>query len=348
MAPGGTHDVHRVAGAPARHAASGAAGMLTVRRRALTGLTLGLAAPPALAQEPWPSRPIRLVIPFAPGGPIDTVGRLIGEKLRDRLGQPFVIENRAGAGGSIGVRAVVQSPPDGYSLVLTSSSLAILPAMYAQLGFDPRTDLTPVSLVAEIATTIVVRADHRFRSLADLVGEARTNPGKVTYGSSGIGSSNHLSGAMLATTARIDMTHVPYRGAAQAMNALYAGDIDVVFASTVETLAHARDGRARILAVTTAQRIPALPDVPAADEVVRGYVAPNWFAMAAPQGLPAPILARLSQELAALRADPQFRARFAALGAEPLMSGPDILAGRLAEDVPTWRRVAAEAGIRAE
>lgn len=316
-------------------------------RRTLAGAFAAIATP-ALAQDAWPNRPIRLVIPFAPGGPIDTVGRLVGERLREKLGQPFVIDNRAGAGGSIGLRATVQAPPDGATFVLTSSSLAILPAIYANLGFDPRTDLTPVSLVAEIATTIAVRADHRFATLQALVAEARAKPGTITYGTSGIGSSNHLSGAMLAATARIDLVHVPYRGAAQAMNALYTGDIDVVFASTVETLAHAREGRARILAVTTAQRIPALPDVPAALEAVPGYIAPNWFAIAAPKGLPAPILARMSAELASLRADADFRTRFASLGAEPMMSSPDILAARLAEDVPTWRRVAAEAGIRAE
>ena len=320
-----------------------------MRRRHLSALVLGLATPlTARAQDAWPSRPIRLVIPFAAGGPIDTVGRMIGERLRERLGQPFVIENRTGAGGSIGLRAVVQSPPDGYAFVLTSSSLAILPAIYGNLGFDPRTDLTPVSLVAEIATTIVVRANHRFGTLQDLVAEARAKPGTVTYGTSGIGSSNHLSGAMLAATAQIDLVHVPYRGAAQAMNALYSGDIDVVFASTVETLAHAREGRARILAVTTAQRIPAVPDVPTAHESVPGYIAPNWFAIAAPKGLPAPILDRFSAELAALRTDADFKARFARLGAEPLMSAPPILAARLAEDVPTWQRVAATAGIRPE
>ena len=241
--------------------------MLT--RRALGGALVALAAP-ALAQDAWPTRPIRLIIPFAPGGPIDTVGRLVSERLREKLGQPFVIDNRAGAGGSIGLRATVQAPPDGATFVLTSSSLAILPAIYANLGFDPRTDLTPVSLVAEIATTIAVRADHRFGSLQALVAEARAKPGTITYGTSGIGSSNHLSGAMLAATAGIDLVHVPYRGAAQAMNALYTGDIDVVFASTVETLAHARDGRARILAVTTQQRIPALPDVPTALEIGAG------------------------------------------------------------------------------
>ncbi len=216
-----------------------------LRRRTLPGLALGMLAAPAIAQDAWPSRPIRLIIPFAPGGPIDTVGRLIGERLRERLGQPLIIDNRAGAGGSIGLRAAVQAPPDGYTLVLTSSSMAILPAIYANLGFDPRTDLTPISLVAEIATTIVVRADHRFANLEALLAEARAKPGTITYGTSGIGSSNHLSGAMMASVAQIDITHVPYRGAAQASNALYAGDIDVVFASTVETLAHAREGRAQ-------------------------------------------------------------------------------------------------------
>lgn len=334
--------------APSNSTRAGLTGAGTPGRRIMLLAGLGTFAAPALAQEVWPAKPIRLVIPFAPGGPIDTVGRLIGERLREPLGQPFIIDNRAGAGGSIGLRATVQSPPDGYTLVLTSSSLAILPAIYANLGFDPRVDITPVSLVAEIATTIVVRADHRFATLQDLITDARAKPGTVTFGTSGIGSSNHLSGAMFASVAGIEMTHVPYRGAAQATNALYAGDIDVVFASTVETLAQAREGRARILAVTTARRIPALPDVPAAIEIVPGYIAPNWFAMAAPKGLPTPVLARLSHELATLRDDAEFRARFATLGAEPLMSAPDILAGRLAEDVPTWRRVASQAGIHAE
>jgi tripartite-type tricarboxylate transporter receptor subunit TctC len=320
-----------------------------MRRRHLPALGLALAAPlAARGQEAWPSRSIRLIIPFSAGGPIDTVGRMIGEKLREPLGQSFIIENRTGAGGAIGLRATVQAPPDGYTFVLTSSSLAILPAIYANLGFDTRTDLTPISLVAEIATTIVVRADHRFATLRDLVAEARAKPGTVTYGTSGIGSSNHLSGALFGTTAGVELVHVPYRGAAAAMNALYAGDIDLVFASTVETLNHAREGRARILAVTTAGRIPALPDVPAAVEIVPRYVAPNWYALAGPKDLPAPVLARLSRELAALRGDPDFRTRFARLGAEPLMSAPDVLAARLAEDVPTWQRVAAAAGIRPE
>lgn len=317
-----------------------------ISRRATFALAAAPFARPALAQD-WPQRPVRIIVPFTPGGPVDVVARMIAERLRERLGQPVLIENRAGAGGSLGVRMVAQAPPDGAMFVLTSSSLAIGPALHLQAP-DPRTELTPVSLIAEIATTIAARPEPRLADFATLLRAARASPGTITYGTSGIGSSNHLSGALLASAAGITLVHVPYRGASLAMNALLARDIDIVFASTVETLPAHRDGRVRILAVTTAARIPALPDVPAAVESVPGYVAPNWFAIAGPPGLPAPILARLSAELQRLRDDADFRARLASLGTEPLMSPPRVLAERLAADVPAWQRIAAEAGIRAE
>ncbi|MCX7932776.1 MAG: tripartite tricarboxylate transporter substrate-binding protein [Rhodovarius sp.] len=311
---------------------------------------LAVAAPfPIAAQgQEWPNRPIRIVVPFAPGGPVDVVARLLAEKLRPRLGQPLVIENRAGAGGSLGLRQVAQSPPDGSSFVLTSSSLAIWPALHPEARFDPRTDMTPVSLIADIATTIVARPEPRLATLGDLLRLARAQPGSITYGTSGIGSSNHLSGALFAARAGLQLVHVPYRGAAVSMNALLARDIDIVFASTVETLPAHRDGRARILAVTTPQRIPALPDVPAAIELVPGYVAPNWFAMAGPPGLPAAILHRLADALEDVGRDADFRARLEHLGAIPVLSRPEVLAARLAEDIPTWRRIAEQEGIRPE
>jgi tripartite-type tricarboxylate transporter receptor subunit TctC len=329
--------------------------MTITRRNTLGRAGLGLAAVGAplaphagRANEPWPSRPIRIIVPFAPGGPIDTTARLLAEPLRERLGQPLIVETRPGAGGSLGARTVAQSPPDGYAFLLTSSSLAINPAMHPNQGFDPIADLTPVSLVTEVPTTIAARADSRFRSLAALLAEARAHPGRVTYGTGGVGSSNHLAGALFASAARIDLLHVPYRGAAVAMNAMYAGDVDVVFASTVEVMPHWRDGRVRILAVTTPQRIAQLPDVPAAGELVEGYHAPNWYAMAGPRGLDPAIVARLVRELQSLRDLPLIRERFHSVGTEPLFLGPEALAARLAEDVPKWRRVVAEAGIRAE
>jgi tripartite-type tricarboxylate transporter receptor subunit TctC len=322
-----------------------------LRRRAL--LALPAAAPfarpaQAAAEETWPTRPIRLVVPFAPGGPIDTLGRLISEPLRERLGQPIVLDNRGGAGGSIGLRAVVQAPADGYTLVLTSSSLASLHALMPKEGLDSREVVTPVSLVIDVPTVVTVRADSPIRDVAGLVAAARAAPGRLHYGSGGVGSSNHLSGALFATKAGVEMTHVSYRGAAAATTALIAGELDVTFASSVEVLGHARAGRVRMLAVTSAERTPALPELPAAAETVPGYAALNWYAMAGPRGLPPAVVAKLSAALASLREVPAITERIHSLGATPLFSPAEVLAARIAEETPLWQRVVAEAGIRAE
>jgi len=317
-----------------------------MRRRAV--LPTLLLARAARAEEPWPTRPVRIVIPFGAGGPIDTVGRMLAEPLREQLGQPFVIDNRPGAGGSIGIRAVVQAPPDGWVLLLTSASLASVPALYPGQGLDPRLALTPISLVADVPTALVVRAGGRYRSVAEVLSAARERPGMLTYGSGGAGSSNHLAGALFASAAGVTLEHVSYRGAAPAMLALFAGEIDMVFASTVETLPHVQGGRARLLGVATAERVPALPETPAIGEIVPGYVALNWYAIAAPRGLPAPIVARLAEALAGLRDVPEIRARFVAAGTLPRLTGPGALAALLETDVPKWERVVAEAGIRGE
>ena len=296
----------------------------------------------------WPDRPVRIIIPFGAGGPIDTVGRLLGEHLKERLGQPFLIENRPGAGGSIGIRAVVQAPPDGQTFLLTSASLASVPALYPSQNLDPRTALTPVSHVADVPTAMVVRAAGPFRSVQEVLAAARADPGRLTYGSGGVGSSNHLAGALFASAAGIELTHVSYRGAAPAMTALYAGEIDMVFSSTVETLPHVQAGRARLLGVATPRRIPALPEAPAIAEILPGYAALNWYAIAAPRGLPPAIVARLAATLGTLRDLPDIRGRFAAAGTVPLLTGPAELAALLEADVPQWQRVVAEAGIRVE
>ena len=312
-----------------------------------------LSAPLALptlarAQPAWPDRPVRLVIPFGAGGPIDTIGRLLAEHLKDRLGQPFVIDNRPGAGGSIGIRTVIQAPPDGATFLLTSASLASVPALYPNQGLDPRTAMTPVSLVADVPTAMVVRAEGPFRSVADVLAAARAKPGTLTYGSGGAGSSNHLSGALFASAAGVELSHISYRGAAPAMTALYAGEIDMVFASTVETLPHVRGGRVRLLGVATPTRIAALPETPAIAEIVPGYVALNWYAIAGPRGLPPAIVAKLAETLGALRDLPDVQARFAAAGTVPLLTGPQPLIDLLESDVPKWQRVVTEAGIRVE
>jgi tripartite-type tricarboxylate transporter receptor subunit TctC len=321
------------------------------RRTSIAALVaaLGCAALPALAQPaPWPSKPVRIVVPYPPGGTTDIFARMLGEHLKTEFGQPFVIDNKPGAGGSIGIRTVVQSPADGTVLLLTSASLASVPALYPGQGLDPRTALTPVSLVADIPTAMVVRADGPWRSVQDVIAAAKARPGTLTYGSGGAGSSNHLSGALFASAAGVKLEHISYRGAAPAMIALFAGEIDMVFASTVETLPHVQGGRARLLGVATERRVPSLPDTPAIDEIVPGYVALNWYAIAAPQGLPAPIIEKLSATLASLRDLPEVKARFAAAGTVPLLTGPAALERLLESDVPKWQRVVAEAGIRGE
>ena len=316
-----------------------------IARRSL--LALPLLASPAYASI-WPEKPVRLVIPFGAGGPIDSIGRLLAELLRERLGQPFLIDNRPGAGGSLGLRAVVQAPADGSVFALTSASLASIPALYPSAGLDPRSAMTPISLVAEVPTALVVNIASPLNDAPALLRAARERPGLLTYGSGGVGSSNHLSGAMFAHVAGVDLTHVSYRGAAPAMTALYAGEIDMVFASTVETLPHVRAGRVRILGVATAERVGALPEVPALAEFVPGYVALNWYAIAGPAGLPAALVAKFSETLASLRDLDQVKARFAAAGTEPLLSGPAALRQRLEQDVPQWQRLIAAAGIKVE
>jgi tripartite-type tricarboxylate transporter receptor subunit TctC len=321
---------------------------LMLRRRTLLASLGALSAMPALGDTAWPDRPVRLVIPFGAGGPIDTIGRLLAELLRDRLGQPFIVDNRAGGGGSVGLRHVVQSPPDGSAFVLTSSSLASIHALQPGQGLDPREVVTPVSLVADVPTALVVHAASDIASVQDLVAAAKARPGRLTYGTSGVGSSNHLSGALFANVAGVEITHVPYRGASPAMTALLAREIDMVFASTVETLPHVRAGRARILGVATEHRVAGLPEVQAIHELVPGYVALNWYAIAGPRGLPPALVGRFAAALGSLRALPEVQARFAAAGTEPLLTGPQALAARLAEDVPKWQRVVAAAGIRVE
>ncbi len=322
-----------------------------IGRRAL--LATPLLATPLLvrtagAQAAWPDKPVRLVIPFGAGGPIDNIGRMLAELLREQLGQPFVIDNRPGAGGSIGLRAVAQATPDGSTFVLTSSSLGSIPALYPNAGLDTRRVLTPITVVADVPTMVTIKADSPVNDIPALLQEARRRPGQLTYGSGGVGSSNHLSGALFAQAAGVEMTHVSYRGAAPAMTAVLTGEIDLVFASTIETLPHVQGGRAKYLATTQGQRVATLPQVPAAAEFLPGFEALNWYGIAGPTGLPEAVVQRLAATLAGLRALPAVQARFAQMGAEMLLDGPTRLRQRLDAEVPQWQRLVAAAGIRVE
>jgi tripartite-type tricarboxylate transporter receptor subunit TctC len=318
------------------------------RRSALLLLATVCTGPAQLAQaeEAWPVSVTRFVVPFTAGGALDVLARIIAERLTHKLGATFLVESRPGAGGAIGAQAVVRGPQDGSAFLFTSSSISILPALNPNLGFDPVRELLPVSVVCDVPPVLLVRADSRFADLRELIAEARSAPGRLNYGSGGVGSSNHLAGASFASMAGIDMVHIPYGGTAQSLNAIYAGQIDLIFAPTFDVLSHVREGRLRALGVGMPERVPALPDVPAIAEAVAGYAAPNWFAIFAPSRLPEILRTRLVQALASLRDAPELRARFDAGAAVLRLDGPEPLARRMAEEVPRWAQLIAQLGIK--
>jgi tripartite-type tricarboxylate transporter receptor subunit TctC len=301
----------------------------------------------APAQD-WPSGPIRVVVPYAAGGPVDFPARLLIDRLAAQTKGVFVLENRPGAGGSIGLMTVVQAPPDGSAFLFTTSSVTMVPTIYPKLAFDPLRDLTPISLITEVPISLAVRAEHPARDLADLIAKAKAAPGKFTFASGGVGTGNHLAGELLKKLAGIDLLHVPFRGIAPALTALYAGDIDIVFAGTAETVTHAREGRIRVLGVGTPHRVPELPDSPAIGEVVPGYVATNWYALFAPRGLPAAIAARLQSELPKAREDASLKDKAAAVGMTMILTDADALRARIAAEVPRWKQIIPEVGLKIE
>ena len=321
--------------------------MIRIARRALMAGVLAAPTTPR-AQDAWPVRQARIVIPFAAGGPQDIPARVIAEKLSQRLGATFIIDNRPGAGGGLGAQHAAKSAPDGATLLFISASISIIPTLQPALGFDPQRDLAPLTIVCDVPSGLLVRAESEFQSLAQLLAAARANPGKLTYGSGGVGSANHLAGALFAAQAGIELTHVPYRGVSQAVNAIYTGEIDLIFGSTLEVLAHARQGRGRLLGVTMPERVPGIEGVPAIAEQVPGYAAPNWFSMFAPKGMPPAATERLLAELALLRDDPDLKARLSAGEAIMRMDGPAPLAARLSEEVVKWRELIARTNIRTE
>jgi tripartite-type tricarboxylate transporter receptor subunit TctC len=322
--------------------------MMHVRRAATLALAFAIAAAaPASAQE-WPSGTVRVIVPYAAGGPLDFPARLLIDPLAAQTKGVFILEHRAGAGGAVGAQAVVQSLPDGSTLLFTSSSIAAAPAVYPKLPFDPLQALIPISLVTEFPISIAARANHPLRDLADLIAQAKAHPGRFTYGSGGVGTGNHLGGELLKKMAGIDLLHVPFRGISVALTALYAGDIDMVITNALESLAHARDGHVRVLAVGGAKRMPELPDTPAIGELVPGYVMTNWYGLFGPRGLPAHVLARLVTEIPKVREDPSLTQRAAGVGMTMILSPADVLRARMEAEVPRWKQLVPEIGLKTE
>jgi len=293
---------------------------------------------PAQAQARWvPDKPIRIVVPFAAGGSTDVTARLVGQALAERLGQSVVIDNRGGAGGNIGAEAVARAEPDGYTLLLaTSSTNATNVALYKRLAFHPIRDFTPISQIAFVPNLLVVHPDLPVTSIAELVAYAKAKPGQLNYGSGGAGTSLHLAAAAFAVRAGIDMVHVPYRGGAPAAADLVAGKLQLSFSPMVEVLQQVRAGKLRALGVTTARRSAQLPDIPAIGEVLPGYEVALWNGIVGPAGLPAPVVARLGAEMVAIVGSPEMRAKLAEQGSEPVGSTPQEFAAFVAAEQPKW------------
>jgi tripartite-type tricarboxylate transporter receptor subunit TctC len=312
-------------------------------------LVLGLFAAGAAAQS-WPAKPVRLMVPFPPGGSTDIIARIVAQKLGDRLGQPFVIENRGGAGGTLGTAQVAKSAPDGYSLVLgTTSTHVVAPSVFKQPGYDPVKDFAPISLVAVTPYLLVVNPSVPVKSLKELVELARSRPGKLNYASAGVGSTTHLSMEMLKAASKTYMLHIPYNGNGPAGTAVIGGQVEVLFGSLPAVLPHAKSDRVRALAVGTPVRSPSLPQVPTVAELgYAGFDASLWLAVMAPAGTPPSVIDRLQKEIATLVGAGDTREALSKAGAEPVTSTPAELAAMIRDGVAKYAEIVKIAGVTPE
>ena len=319
-----------------------------MKRRMILAATGLLAAPRlARAQAAWPDRPIRLIVPFPPGGGTDMVARELGTRMAAATGWTIVADNRPGAGGGIGLDALAKSPADGYTIALgQTSNLAINPALYRNLPYDPLRDFTPIGIVARQPNIIVVARASPVRSLADLIALARSRPGQLSAGHPGNGTVGHLQGEVLNRRANIDIVQVPYRGAGGVVTDLLAGRIDVFSANPLSVKGVLESGDVRAIAVTSATRAAAFPDVPTLIEQGLEVEVVNWTGLVAPARLPAPILARFSEEMRRALSGSEIRARLAAEGSEPVASSPEEFRSFLEAEVAKWGAIVREGNIR--
>jgi tripartite-type tricarboxylate transporter receptor subunit TctC len=321
-------------------------------RRRFLQVATGSAAIPVLSRiaraQSYPSRPVRIIVGFAAGGAPDILARLFGQWLSDRLGQPFVIENRTGAGGNIATDAVVQSPGDGHTLLLTSMGNAVNVALYDKLNHNFLRDIAPVAGISREPLGMEVHPSFPAKTVSEFIAYAKANPGKISYGSAGIGSSLHMAGELFKLMAGVDLVHVPYRGSPPALTDLLGGQLQLMFSPLPPSVDYVRSGRLRALAVTTATRSQALPDIPVIGDVVPGYEASAWYGVGAPKGTPTEIVDKLNAEINAGLADPKLSARLTELGSVPFAGSPADFGKFLAAETDKWGKVIRAAGIKAE
>jgi len=325
---------------------------LNLRRRDFLRLAAGVAALPAVSRLAWaqayPSRPVRLIVPIAPGGASDITARLIGQWLSERLGQPFIIENRPGAGNNIGTEAVVRAPADGYTLLLCGTSNATNATIYDKLNFNFIRDIAPVAGIIRGSFVLLVNPSVPAKSVPEFIAYAKASPRKVNMGSSGVGGVSHVAGELFKMMAGIDMVHVPYRGGGPALTDLIAGQVQVYFPTTASSIGYISAGSLRALAVTAATRAQVLPGIPTVGEFVPGYEASYWNGIGAPKATPAEIVEKLNKEINSGLADPKLKARLADLGGDELALSPAGFGKLIADETEKWAEVIKFAGIKAD
>jgi tripartite-type tricarboxylate transporter receptor subunit TctC len=299
--------------------------------------------------QAYPAKPVRLILPFPPGGPTDLLGRVIAQKLSDQLGQPVVVDNRGGAGGNLGVELAAKSPPDGYTLVLSSPLIAISPSLYVKLNYDPIKDLAPISLVAYIQNVMLVHPSVPAKTLKEFIQLARANPGKLNFGTGGTGTTTHLAAELLKVIAKIDMVHVPYKGTGLALIGLVGGQVDMLIMAAPAANSQIQAGKARALAVLSAKRVSELPNVPTTKEAgVDNFEVPIWYGILAPAATPRDIINRLNLELNKALAAPDVRERLKKVDVEPVTNTPQQFAEFIKAETVRYAKVIKAAGIKPE
>jgi tripartite-type tricarboxylate transporter receptor subunit TctC len=321
-------------------------------RRNFLHLAAGAAALPAVSRIAWaqayPTRPVRLIVPFGPAGAMDITARLIGQWLSERLGQQFVIENRPGAGGNVGTEAVVRAAPDGYTLGLFGAANAINATLYDKLNFNFVRDIAPVAPIVRFPYIMVLNPSVPAKTVPEFIAYAKDNPGRINMASPGIGSSPHVNGELFKVMTGTNLVHVPYRSAAAVMTDLLSGQVQLYFGTTASSLEYVRTGKLRALAVTIERRLDALPDIPAVGEFVPGYDATTWYGVGVPRNMPAEIVDKLNKEINAALAEPKMKSRLAELGGTPLPGSPAQFGKLIAEETEKWGNVIRTLNIKAD
>jgi tripartite-type tricarboxylate transporter receptor subunit TctC len=305
------------------------------------------ALPPATQAQNFPSRQVRFILPFPPGGPTDMLGRALAQKLAEQMGQPVIADNRPGAGGNLGLELAAKAPPDGHTVVLSSPLVSISPSLYAKLNYDPERDLAPVSLVAYIQNVLIVHPSVPAKTLSQLIDIARRNPGKLNFGSGGIGTTSHLAPALLLSLTKVDMTHVPYKGTGVALAAMLGGEIDMLVMAVPAAAAQIQAGKVRPLAVLADKRQAVLPQVPTAKEAgMADYEVPIWYGILTSAGTPRDLIGRLNVEIGKALASAELKTRLTTAGIEPRPTTPDEFAAHIKSEKVRFAKVIKDAGIK--